>query len=85
MLGTLTRDRSRCCKPHGYPASIARPARGAQMNLEQQERPLESRDAPAPYERPAIVDLGALTELTREKTVGAADGVTFLGLDVGSI
>jgi hypothetical protein len=38
------------------------------------------------YEPPAVTDLGTLAELTRqEKTVGGADGSTFLGLDIGSV
>lgn len=36
------------------------------------------------YRPPAIVVLGTLGELTR-KTVGGADGSTFLGLDIGSV
>ncbi|HUR22261.1 MAG TPA: hypothetical protein VMZ73_00150 [Acidimicrobiales bacterium] len=36
------------------------------------------------YEAPAIRHLGNLADLT-QKTVGQADGSTFLGLDIGSI
>ena len=36
------------------------------------------------YEAPAIRHLGNLFDLT-QKTVGAADGTTFLGLDIGSV
>lgn len=35
------------------------------------------------YRPPTVTFLGTLAELT-QKTVGAADGTTFLGLDVGS-
>lgn len=37
------------------------------------------------YEPPAIRLLGNLADLTQDKTVGAADGATFLGLDIGEI
>ena len=36
------------------------------------------------YEAPAIRHIGNLADLT-QKTVGAADGSQFLGLDIGSI
>jgi hypothetical protein len=36
------------------------------------------------YCRPTVTFLGTLAELTQEKEVGAADGTTFLGLDIGS-
>ena len=36
------------------------------------------------YEPPTITHLGTVAELT-QKTVGAADGSTFLGLDIGSV
>ncbi|MEA2717333.1 MAG: hypothetical protein QOI99_1650 [Actinomycetota bacterium] len=36
------------------------------------------------YTPPAISYLGTLADLT-QKTVGASDGSTFLGLDIGSI
>ena len=36
------------------------------------------------YEAPAIRHLGTLADLT-QKQVGAADGATFLGIDIGSI
>jgi hypothetical protein len=36
------------------------------------------------YRPPTVTFLGTLTELT-QKTVGAADGTTFLGLDIGEI
>ena len=35
------------------------------------------------YRPPTVTLLGTLAELT-QKTVGAADGTTFLGLDIGS-
>ena len=42
--------------------------------------------APKPYQPPAVTYLGSLADLTQQgKTVGAADGATFLGRDVGSI
>ena len=37
------------------------------------------------YEAPAIRLLGNLADLTQGKEVGAADGATFLGLDIGSV
>ena len=37
------------------------------------------------YEAPAIRLLGNLADLTQDKTVGGADGATFLGLDIGEI
>ncbi len=36
------------------------------------------------YRPPAITYLGNLAEMT-QKTVGGADGTTFLGLDIGTI
>lgn len=37
------------------------------------------------YEPPVLTRLGDLSELTLQgKTVGAADGATFLGLNIGS-
>ena len=36
------------------------------------------------YCPPTVTFLGTLAELT-QKTVGAADGTTFLGLDIGEI
>ena len=43
------------------------------------------QDIPEPpaYRPPAITYLGDLADLTR-KQVGAADGTTFLGIDLGS-
>ena len=42
-------------------------------------------DAARPiYRPPTVTYLGPLAELTG-KTVGAADGATFLGLDIGSL
>ena len=35
------------------------------------------------YSPPTVTFLGTLADLT-QKTVGAADGATFLGLDIGS-
>jgi len=40
--------------------------------------------APA-YRPPTITLLGDVADLTHDKTVGAADGATFLGLDIGTI
>lgn len=40
---------------------------------------------PEGYVPPALTRLGELAELTQSKTVGGADGSTFLGLDIGSI
>ena len=37
------------------------------------------------YTPPAIRLLGNLADLTQGKEVGAADGTTFLGLDLGSV
>ena len=52
----------------------------------------KDEDAPTPgegqssgsYRPPTITRLGSVADLTR-KTVGAADGATFLGLDIGSL
>lgn len=41
----------------------------------------EARDV---YQPPTVTLLGTLAELTQEKEVGASDGTTFLGLDIGS-
>ena len=38
----------------------------------------------AAYSPPTVTLLGTLAELTQQKEVGAADGETFLGLDIGS-
>ncbi len=43
----------------------------------------DAPEAPA-YRPPAITYLGDLADLTRGKQVGAADGTTFLGIDLGS-
>ena len=45
---------------------------------------VDAGDRGAAYQPPTVTYLGSLAELT-QKTVGAADGSTFLGLDVGSI
>lgn len=37
------------------------------------------------YRPPTVTFLGDLAELTQSKTVGAADGTTFLGLDIGTV
>jgi hypothetical protein len=37
------------------------------------------------YEPPAITYLGDVAELTRQKEPGAVDGVTFQGIDLGSV
>lgn len=39
--------------------------------------------AQAAYQAPAVIYLGTVADLTR-KDVGAADGSTFLGIDIGS-
>ena len=45
----------------------------------------ETNTAPAPeYVPPTIAYVGTLADLTRQKDVGAADGQTFLGVDIGS-
>ena len=44
----------------------------------------EATSATADYRPPTITYLGTLADLTR-KQVGAADGQTFLGLDIGSV
>lgn len=44
----------------------------------------EARPPASGYRPPAITYLGSLAEMT-QKTVGAADGATFLGLDIGTI
>ena len=38
----------------------------------------------AGYSPPTVMFLGTLSDLTQQKEVGAADGETFLGLDIGS-
>ena len=43
----------------------------------------EDRDDDGGYSPPTVTFLGTLADLT-QKTVGAADGTTFLGLDIGS-
>ena len=48
-------------------------------------RPKSGAGDPEGYEAPTIRHLGNLADLTQGKEVGAADGTTFLGLDVGSI
>lgn len=40
--------------------------------------------APA-YRPPTIIHLGHVADLTGGKDVGASDGLTFLGLDIGSV
>lgn len=52
----------------------------------------EDEDAPTPgadqssgsYRPPTITRLGTVADLTR-KEVGAADGTTFLGIEIGSV
>ena len=46
-------------------------------------RPESRSDDHEAYEAPAIRLLGNLADLT-QKQVGAADGATFLGIDLGS-
>lgn len=36
------------------------------------------------YEPPELTCLGTVAELTQQKTLGFADGTTFLGLDQGT-
>jgi hypothetical protein len=50
---------------------------------EQQPRSDGATRPAASYQPPAVTVLGTLAELT-QKTVGNADGTTFLGLDIGS-
>ena len=55
--------------------------------MTQDEQQPASDSAPRPagsYQPPGVTVLGTLAELTQEKQVGAADGTTFLGLDIGS-
>lgn len=60
--------------------------RGGSMNDDVQAQPSEaSGNPPLGYQPPTITYLGDLAELTQSKTVGGADGSTFLGLDIGSI
>ncbi len=62
------------------------------MNDEIQERAAAAGREAAPggadrspgYRPPTVTYLGKLAELT-QKTSGAADGSTFLGLDIGSV
>ncbi len=56
------------------------------MNDDDQQTAAGERGAQAAsgYHAPTITYLGDLAELT-QKTVGAADGSTFIGLDIGSI
>lgn len=49
------------------------------MDKEQDEDPQVHPD----YQPPSVSYLGDLSTLTKDKTVGAADGSTFLGLDIG--
>jgi hypothetical protein len=44
----------------------------------------EEDQDPEGYRPPTVTYLGSLADLT-QKTVGAADGATFLGLDIGSV
>ncbi len=44
----------------------------------------DTREPGSGYRPPTITYLGSLAEMT-QKTVGAADGATFLGLDIGTI
>ena len=56
------------------------------MAKETQESRDESVADPADvYESPELTCLGTVADLTeQQKTVGSADGATFLGLDIGS-
>jgi len=40
---------------------------------------------PDSYSPPEITVVGNVADITRAKEVGASDGTTFLGLDVGSV
>jgi hypothetical protein len=52
---------------------------------EHKDRTDEAGGQPGPYSPPRIVVLGHLTELTSQiKEVGAFDGTTFLGTQLGS-
>jgi hypothetical protein len=42
-------------------------------------------DTPSSYEPPEITVVGNVAELTQIKEVGATDGATFQGLDIGSV
>ena len=54
------------------------------MNDDIRDTSPDGPDRSPSYRPPAVTYLGTLAELTR-KTVGAADGATFLGLDIGSV
>jgi hypothetical protein len=45
----------------------------------------DDRAADAGYEPPMIRVAGNVADLTRQKEVNAADGETFLGIDIGSV
>lgn len=55
------------------------------MDDDSQAQPSEASENLLPgYRPPTITYLGDVAELTQAKTVGRADGSTFLGLDIGS-
>lgn len=56
------------------------------MEMDEHTQPSPGRnmgEPTEPYEPPELTDLGTVAELT-QKTTGAADGSTFLGLDIGT-
>lgn len=54
--------------------------------MDNQDRPAPEpmKTEAGPYEPPAITYLGSLADRTGEKLTGEADGMTFMGLDIGS-
>jgi len=51
-----------------------------------EQPPQHSADLPAGYHPPTVTYVGDLADLTQgQKMVGAADGATFLGIDIGSV
>ena len=54
------------------------------MTTDETQRKSDHAEADTGYSPPAVTFLGTLAELT-QKTVGAADGTTFLGLDIGEV
>jgi|tagenome__1003787_1003787.scaffolds.fasta_scaffold10629722_1 hypothetical protein len=53
------------------------------MKHDEQLPGTDGGDATGAYRPPTVTVVGTLAELT-QKDVGAADGTTFLGLDIGS-
>jgi hypothetical protein len=54
------------------------------MTQNETEPSPDHAEADAGYTPPSVTFLGTLAELT-QKEVGAADGTTFLGLDIGPV